>query len=105
MTPVDFGWQPLELLGAHHTLMKTQPKKTTRKGTFANLTDRTHARLQRRAAAADLKPARYVAVATEFLLDLEDAFGGPLTQQFRAMILRNVSGMASIMEKALKQGA
>ena len=93
------------MLGVHTTQMKTPTKKTTRKGTFANLTDRTHARLQRRASAADLKPARYVAIATEFLLDLEDAFGGPLTQQFRAMLLRNVSVMAAQMEKALKQGA
>jgi hypothetical protein len=35
-------------------------------------------------------------------MDLEDAFGGPLTEQFRAMILRNVGGMADKMEKALK---
>lgn len=83
--------------------MNNPAKKTPRKGTFANLTDRTYARLQRRAAAADLKPARYVAVATEFLLDLEDAFGGPLNQQFRSMLLRNVSGMAARMEKALQQ--
>jgi hypothetical protein len=33
---------------------------------------------------------------------LEDAFQGPLTEQFRAMILRNVGGMADRMEKALQ---
>jgi hypothetical protein len=58
--------------------------------------------MHRRAAAADHKAAKYVAVALEFYMDLEDAFQGPLTEQFRAMILRNVGGMADRMEKALK---
>ena len=76
-----------------------------RKGVYANLNDQDYLRLQRRAAAADHKPAKYVAIAVAFYMDLEDAFGGPLTEQFRAMIVRNVSGMAAKMEKLLKEGA
>jgi len=82
---------------------KARYKEDTRKGVFANLSTDLHDRMHRRAAAADHKAAKYVAVAVEFYMDLEDAFQGPLTEQFRAMILRNVGGMADKMEKALKQ--
>jgi hypothetical protein len=73
-----------------------------RKGVFANVSGSTHDRMQRRAPAAHLSSAKYTAVALEFYMDLEDAFGGPMTEQFRAMILRNVGGMAAKLEKALK---
>jgi hypothetical protein len=88
--------------------MKTPKKKRlvgNRQGVYANLDHDLHERMHRRAAAADHKAAKYVAVALEFYCDLEDAFGGPLTEQFRAMIIRNVGGMADRMEKALKQPA
>jgi hypothetical protein len=74
----------------------------TRKSVFANLTDTTHSRLQRRAEASHLSAAKYTAVALEFYMSLEDAFGGPMTEQFRSMILRNVGGMAAKLEKALQ---
>jgi hypothetical protein len=74
----------------------------TRKSVFANLTDTTHSRLQRRAEASHLSAAKYTGVALKFYMDLEDAFGGPMTEQFRSMILRNVGGMAAKLEKALQ---
>jgi len=74
----------------------------SRKSVFANITQDTHARLQRRSAAAHLSSAKYTGVALDFYMDLEDAFQGPLTEQFQAMILRNVGGMAAKMEKALQ---
>ena len=77
--------------------------KDTRKGVFANLDNELHDRMHRRAAAADHKAAKYVAVALEFYCDLEDAFGGPLTDQFRSMISRNVGDMADKLEKTLNQ--
>jgi hypothetical protein len=49
-----------------------------------------------------LSAAKYTAVALEFYMSLEDAFGGPMTEQFRSMILRNVGGMAAKLEKALQ---
>jgi hypothetical protein len=73
-----------------------------RKSVYANISDRTHERLQRRAPAAHLSSAKYASVALEFYMDLEDAFGGPMTEQFRAMILRNVGGMASKIEQLLQ---
>jgi hypothetical protein len=88
--------------------METKKSKRlvgNRQGVYANLDHNLHERMHRRAAAADHKAAKYVAVALEFYCDLEDAFGGPLTEQFRAMIIRNVGGMADKMEKALKQTA
>lgn len=74
----------------------------SRKSVYANISDKTHARLQRKAPAAHLSSAKYTNVALDFYMDLEDAFGGPMTDQFRDMILRNVSGMAAKLEKALQ---
>lgn len=81
-----------------------KPKRLvgSRKSVFANISDQAHARLQRRAPAAHLTAAKYTGVALTFYMDLEDAFGGPMTEQFRSMILRNVGGMAAKLEKALK---
>jgi hypothetical protein len=74
----------------------------SRKSVFANISKEAHAQLQRRAPAAHLSSAKYTGVALEFYMQLEDAFGGPLTDQFRAMILRQVGGMAKKLEKALQ---
>lgn len=81
---------------------KTKRLAGSRQGVYANISDKTHARLQRRAPAAHLTAAKYTGVALEFYMDLEDAFGGPMTDQFRQMILRNVGGMAAKLEKALQ---
>jgi hypothetical protein len=61
-----------------------------------------HARMTRRAAAANLSAGKYGEVAMRFYMDIEDAFGGPMTDQFRAMILRQVGGMAAKLEKMLQ---
>ena len=74
----------------------------SRKSVFANISSDSYARLQRRAPASHLSAAKYTGVALDFYMDLKDAFGGPMTEQFRAMILRNVGGMAAKLEKALK---
>ena len=74
----------------------------SRQGVYANISEQTYARLHRRAAASHLSAAKYTGVALEFYMDLEDAFGGPMTEQFRSMILRNVGGMAAKLEKALQ---
>jgi len=96
----DICWHLLKSAG----LMKPKTERLvgTRKSVFANIADSTHGRLQRRAAAAHLSAAKYTGVALDFYMDLEDAFGGPMTDQFRSMILRNVGGMAAKLEKALK---
>ena len=81
-----------------------KPKRLvgSRKSVFANISDKAHARLQRRAPAAHLTSAKYTGVALEFYMDLEDAFGGPMTEQFRSMILRNVGTVAAKVEKLLQ---
>lgn len=104
-TPFDNYWQLLNCSGVIVTPMKTKkPSRLVgqRKSVFANITDKTHARLLRRAPAANLSSAKYTGVALEFYMELEDAFGGPLTEQFRAMILRQVGGIAAKVEKALQ---
>lgn len=73
-----------------------------RKGSYINLPLSDHARLQRRAAAANLSVGKYGEVGMKFFMDLEDAFGGPMTEQFRGMILRNVGAMAAKLEKMLQ---
>ena len=85
--------------------MKTQkPKRLvgSRKSVFANISGEAHARLQRRAPAAHLTSAKYTGLALEFYMDLEDSFGGPMTEQFRSMILRNVGTVAAKVEKLLQ---
>jgi hypothetical protein len=81
-----------------------KPKRLvgSRKSVFANISGEAHARLQRRAPAAHLTSAKYTGVALEFYMDLEDAFGGPMTEQFRSMILRNVGTVAAKVEKLLQ---
>jgi len=89
----------------NYTTMNTKKTKRlagSRASVYANISDNTHARLQRRAPAAHLTAAKYTGVALEFYMDLEDAFGGPLTDQFRAMILRQVGGIAAKVERALQ---
>ena len=59
------------------------PRRDAKKAGLT-LTAGNHARLCRRAAAHGVSNNRYCQLALEFLLDCEDAFGGPLTEQFRA---------------------
>jgi hypothetical protein len=82
----------------------TKPRyaKDDRRGLFVNMNKADHARMQRRAAAANLSAAKYGDVAIRFYMDLEDAFGGPMTEQFRTMLLRNVGNMAAKLEKMLQ---
>jgi hypothetical protein len=91
----------LEAVGVNITTKRNR-LVGSRRSVFANISNDTHVRLQRRAPASHLSAAKYAGVALEFYMDLEDAFGGPMTEQFRAMILRNVGGMASKLEKALQ---
>jgi hypothetical protein len=88
--------------------MKVQPPKTPRyakkdrTGFYVNIAVNEHARMQRRAAAANLSDSKYGEVAISFYADLEEAFGGPMTDQFRNMLLRNVGGMAAKLEQMLQ---
>jgi hypothetical protein len=66
----------------------------SRSGVYANISAGTHARLLRHAPATGLSAAKYTGTALEFYLDLEDAHGGPLTEQFRKMMLRSAAGAA-----------
>ena len=93
---------------AHHKPMKSQAPKTPRyvkkdrSGLYVNMATSDHARMRRRAAAANLSDSKYGAVAINFYADLEEAFGGPMTDQFRNMLLRNVGGMAAKLEQMLQ---
>jgi hypothetical protein len=77
--------------------------KEPRKGVYANLDNELHERMHWRAAAADQKAAKYVAIALEFYCDIEDAFGGPITEQFRAKVIRDVAGMADSLKAAINK--
>jgi hypothetical protein len=88
--------------------MKPKTAKTPRyargdrKGYYINLPLREHTRLTRRSAAASLSAGKYGEVGMKFFMDLEEAFGGPMTDQFRNMLLRNVGGMAAKLEQMLQ---
>lgn len=109
-TPFDIARQRVN---ADHTKphkpMKTPTTKAPpryvrkdRKGCYINMPLGDHARMTRRAAAANLSAGKYGEVGMKFYMDLEDAFGGPMTEQFRGMILRNVGAMAAKLEKMLQ---
>jgi hypothetical protein len=80
--------------------MKTNKRLAgPRRSVHANLTSGNHARLVRHAEASNLSASKYAGVAVDFLLDLEQAFGGPLTEQFRRMMV----GSANKAQVALKK--
>jgi hypothetical protein len=88
----------------NHTTMNTTKRKRlagSRQGVYANISEATHARLLRRAPAAHLTAAKYTGIALEFYMDLEDGFGGPLTDQFKESVLSTVKGQAEKLKKAL----
>ena len=75
--------------------MKTNKRLVgARRSVHANLTAGNHARLLRHAEASNISASKYAGVAVDFLLDLEESFGGPLTEQFRRK-------MVSTAKKAL----
>ncbi len=79
--------------------MKTNKRLAgPRRSVHANLTSGNHARLLRHAEASNLSASKYAGVAVDFLLDLEQAFGGPLTEQFRRMMVQS-AGKAQIVLK------
>jgi hypothetical protein len=69
---------------------------------YANISAGTHARLLRHAPVTGLSASKYTGTALEFYLDLEDAFGGPLPEQFRASILNTAKGRGEVIKKALQ---
>lgn len=80
--------------------MKTNKRLVgTRKSVHANLSTGNHARLLRHAEAASLTASKYSGVAVGFLLDLEDAFGGPLSEQFRRMMVQNATKANQTLKK------
>jgi hypothetical protein len=82
--------------------MKTNKRLVgTRRSVHANLTSGNHARLLRRAEAANLSASKYAGVATVFLLDLEEAFGGPLTEQFRRLLVNSARKAQIALKKVL----
>jgi len=96
---LDIRWHPQKL-----NYMKTPNSDRligTRKSVYANITHATHAKMQRHAPAAHLSSAKYAGVALEFYIALEESFGGPMTEQFRAILVRNASGVAAKLEKLL----
>jgi len=81
--------------------MKTTKRLAgARRSVHANLTSGDHARLQRNASGANLSASKYAGVAVKFLLDLEDAFGGPLTEQFRRTMVGSAARANEVMKKA-----
>lgn len=58
------------------------PRRDPRRATVT-LTPGLYARLCRHAPAHGVSNNRYCQIALEFLLDCEEAFGGPVTEQIR----------------------
>ena len=82
--------------------MKTNKRLVgARRSVHAHLSSGNHARLMRHAEAANLSASKYAGVAVDFLLDLEEAFGGPLTEQFRRLLVNSASKAQAALKKVL----
>ena len=86
--------------------MKTTPTAKrlvgSRRSVFANISSAAHAKLQRHAPATHLSAAKYTGLALTFYMDLEEAFGGPLPEQIKAMLLKSMAGRKDTLEKSFK---
>jgi len=74
----------------------------SRRSVFANISSAAHAKLQRHAPATHLSAAKYTGLALTFYMDLEEAFGGPLPEQIKAMLLKSMAGRKDTLEKSFK---
>jgi hypothetical protein len=81
-----------------------KPKRLvgSRRSVFANISSDAHAKLQRHAPATHLSAAKYTGLALTFYMDLEDAFGGPLPEQIKAMLLKSMAGRKDRLEKSFQ---
>jgi hypothetical protein len=48
-----------------------------------------------------VKNNKYAQLAIRFFMDCEDAFAGPLNEQFRAMLIRDAKGLSQKLAKLL----
>jgi hypothetical protein len=85
-------------------------KKTTAavrrddKKVTVSMLPKTHARLNRAAPAHRVSNNRYVQMAIEFFLDCEEAFGGPLTPQFRDATVQQLRRTQEKLKQFLSEG-
>lgn len=79
---------------------KPQPKRTkVGHGVYLNLDSATRTRVAKRAEANNLKLGPYAIQAVRHYMDAEEAFGGPIPEQFRAQLVRNVATWAKKMRE------
>ena len=83
--------------------MKQQPRyvRKDRKGYYINIGLAEHARIVRRAAAANMSAGKYGEVAMKLVMDLEDAAGAPMTPQLRESLVRQAARAAEAYRKSL----
>jgi predicted transcriptional regulator len=87
--------------------MKPTTKAAARrdgKKVTVSLLPKTHARLNRAAPAHRVSNNRYVQMAIEFFLDCEEAFGGPLTPQFRDATVGQLRRTQEKLKQFLSEG-
>lgn len=83
--------------------MKTRTKadRADSKSVTMSLTPDDHARLQRHAPAHGVKNNKYCQMAIQFLMDCEDAFGGPMNLDLRRAAAIRVKDMGTKYRKML----
>ena len=91
--------------------MKTRTKadRADSKSVTMSLTPADHTRLQRHAPAHGVKNNKYCQMAIQFLMDCEDAFGGPMNLDLRKAATVRVKSMGEKYRRMLstpeKEGA
>lgn len=102
-TCVDNAWTTADGCGLMKTTAKTAARRDGKKVTVS-LLPKTHSRLNRAAPAHRVSNNRYVQMAIEFLLDCEEAFGGPLTPQFRDATVEQLRRTQAKLKQFLAEG-
>ena len=82
---------------------KTRAARPDSKRVTVSLLPTLHARIMRAAPAHRVSNNRYAQMALEFFLDCEEAFGGPLTDQFRGMTVRHLKQTQEKLQQFLAE--
>jgi hypothetical protein len=81
----------------------TRAPRSDSKRVTISLLPTLHARLNRAAPAHRVSNNRYTQMALEFMLDCEEAFGGPMTDQFRGMTVRHLKQTQEKLQQFLAE--
>ncbi len=85
-------------------MKKSKPLRRDNRKVTLSLLPKTYAALNRHAPSHGVSNNRYGQMAIEFLIECEEAFGGPLTEQFREMTVKHLGRTQEKLRQLLAEG-